>query len=251
LRRIGRFAVPKSPKRLQTIEFFRRQKKCVPTGTSSAGDQLSQEITLTILEELSMANPRQAERDLGQAAQEATRNAQEATRKTVEETNRVARAADAGAGAARAGADLVQRNAATMQDAWKSGSQVASQLTERSLEGFARAFGMTGESAGQAAEQSSRNLECIVQSGTIFAGAMQSISREMFEFTRTRIEQNLKRVDALVNCRTPQEIVAAHTDLVRDNLEDFVQSTRRIAEISMQTADEAARRMSDLSLAPR
>jgi hypothetical protein len=30
-----------------------------------------------------------------------------------------------------------------------------------------------------------------------------------------------------------------------------VQSTRRISEISMQMADEAARRMNDLSLAPR
>lgn len=192
-----------------------------------------------------MADPRQAERDMSRAAEAAAR-------KTAEETSRAARAAaDAGAGAARAGADLLQRSTETMQDAWKSGSKVASQLTERSMAGFARAFGMAGEGAEQAAEQSSRNLECIVQSGTIFAGGMQSISREMFDFARTRVEQNLRRADALANCRTPQEILAAQTDLVRDNLEDLVQSTRRIAEISMQTADEAARRMSDMSLAPR
>ena len=46
-------------------------------------------------------------------------------------------------------------------------------------------------------------------------------------------------------------MLAAQSDFVRDNLEDFVQSTRRIAEISMQMADEATRRMSDASLAPR
>jgi phasin family protein len=199
-----------------------------------------------------MANPRQAERDMSQAAQETTRNTQEATRKTMEETSRAARtAAEAGAGAARAGADLLQRNAETMQDAWKSGSKAASRLTERSMEGFARAFGIAGENTGQAAEQSSRNFECIVQSGTIFAGGMNSVSREMLEFAQTRIEQNLRRLETLANCRTPQEMLAAQTDLVRDNLEDLVQSTRRIAEISMQTADEAARRMSDMSLAPR
>jgi phasin family protein len=196
-----------------------------------------------------MANPRQAER---QAERDVSQAAQEATRKTVEETSRATRAAaDAGAGAARAGADMVQRNAEAMQDAWKSGSRVASQLAERSMEGLGRAFGIAGENAGQTAEQSSRNLECIVQSGTIFAGGMQNISREMLELTRTRIEQNLRRVDALANCRTPQEFLAAQTDLVRDNLENLVQSTRRIAEISMQAADEAARRMSDISLAPR
>jgi len=196
-----------------------------------------------------MANPRQAER---QAERDVSQAAQEATRKTVEETSRATQAAaDAGAGAARAGADMVQRNAEAMQDAWKSGSKAASQLAERSMEGFGRAFGITGENAGQAAEQSSRNLECIVQSGTICAGGMQSISREMLEFARTRMEHNLRRFDALAKCRTPQEILAAQTDLLRDNLEDLVQSTRRIAEISMQTADEAARRMSDMSLAPR
>jgi phasin family protein len=192
-----------------------------------------------------MDNPRQEEWDVSEAAREATR-------KAAEETTRGARAAaDAGAGAARAGADLLQRNTEAMQDAWNSGTKVASQMTERSMELFARAFGIGGESAQQAAERSSRNLECIVQSGTIFAGSMQSISREMFEFARNRLEQNLHDVNTLIDCRTPQQFLAAQSDVMRDNLEGFVQSTRRIAEISMQTADEAARRMNDLSLAPR
>jgi hypothetical protein len=225
-----------------------REKWC-RQGTSAAGGQLEKKAITKILEELPMANPRQAERDVSQATQEATR---EATRKAAEETSRAARAAaDASAGAARAGADLFQRNAETMQEAWRSGSQVASKLTEQSVQGFARAFGISGERAEQAAAQSSRNLECIVQSGTVIAGAMQNISREMFDFARKRVEQNLRRVDALADCRTPQEILAAQSDLVRDNLEDFVQSSRRISEISMEMADEAARRMSDLSLAPR
>jgi phasin family protein len=196
-----------------------------------------------------MANPRQAEKDMSQGAQQAT---QEATRKMAEDTSRAARtAADAGAGAARAGADMVQRNAETVQQAWESGSKMAGQLTERSMERFARAFGMSGEGAQQATEASSRNLESIVQSGTIFAGGLQSISREWFDFARKRIEQNMHRVDELAAWRTPHEMLAAQSEFVRDNLEDFVQSTRRVAEISMQMADEAVRRMSDASLAPR
>lgn len=203
-----------------------------------------------------MANPRQAEREMSQATQETAREAiqatRETTRKAAEETSRAAHAAaDAGAGAARAGADPFQRNAETMQEAWKSGSKVASQLTEQSVQRFAHAFGISGERAEQAAAQSSRNLECIVQSGTVIAGGMQNISREIFEFARKRMEQNLQRAEALANCRTPQEILAAQSDFMRDHLEDFVQSTRRISEISMEMADEAARRMGDLSLAPR
>jgi hypothetical protein len=207
-------------------------------GTSPAGGQLKVRIPNSLEEQLMAEDLREA--------------ARKATRKTAEETSRAAQAAaNAGAEAARAGADLIQRNADTMQDAWKSGSKVASLLTERSMDGLARAFGLTGERAEQAAQQSSRDLECIVQSGTIMAGGMQNISREMLEFARNRMEQNLHRVDALANCRTVQELLAAQSDLVRDSLEDFVQSTRRISEISMQMADEAARRINDLSLAPR
>ena len=193
-----------------------------------------------------MANQqRQAERDAGQAAHDATR-------KIAEETSRAARtAADVSVSATRAGADTMQRNAETVQQAWQTGTEMATQLTERSMEQLARAFGITGESSQHASQQSSRNLESIVQSGTILASGMQNISREWFEFARKRMQENLNRADALASCRTPQELMAAQSDLLRDNLENFVQSTRRIAEISMQTADEAVRKMTDASLAPR
>ena len=193
-----------------------------------------------------MANQqRQAERDMGQVAQDATR-------KMAEETGRAARtAADVGVSATRAGADTIQRNAETVQQAWQTGTEMATQLTERSMEQFARAFGITGENSQHATQQSSRNLESIVQSGTILANGMQTISREWFQFARKRMQENLNRADALVSCRTPQELLAAQSDLLRDNLENFVQSTRRMAEISMQTADEAVRKMTDASLAPR
>jgi hypothetical protein len=192
-----------------------------------------------------MANPRQAEKDMGQMGHDATR-------KVAEETSRAARtAADLGARATGAGADMMERSAETVQQAWQSGATMATQLTERSMEQFARAFGITGESAQHAARQSSRNLESIVQSGTILANGLQNISREWLDFARNRMQQNLNRADSLLNCRTPQELLAAQSDLLRDNLEDFVQSTRRIAELSMQMADEAVRKMSDSTLAPR
>jgi phasin family protein len=206
-----------------------------------------------------MANPRQAERDVShaerdvsQAQREVSQAAQETSRKIAEETSRAARtAADAGAGAARAGADMLQRNAETVQHAWESGSKMATELAGKSVERFARACGISGEGAQQATEQSARNFESIVQSGTILAGGMQSISLELLNFARNRLEQNMHRVESLVNCRTPQEVLAVQSDLVRDSLEDFVQSTRHIAEISSKMAEEAVRRMNNSSLAPR
>jgi phasin family protein len=192
-----------------------------------------------------MANVRQAEKE----AHETTK---EAARKMAEESSRAARtAAEGGAGAARVGADLFQRNAETAHHAWESGSQLATELVEQSMQRFARTFGIGGENANQATQQSAQNAEAILHSSTIIAGGMQNISRELLEFARKRMAQNLQMADAVMGCRTPQEFIAAQSNLVRDNLEDFVRSTRRIAEISMQMADEAARRISNTSQATR
>jgi len=192
-----------------------------------------------------MANPRQAERE----ANEFTR---ETARKIAEDTSRAARtAAEAGVGATRASADMFQRNAATAQHAFDSSSKMVSELVEQSMRRVGSTFGVAGENANQATQQSARNAEAIVESGTIIAGGMQIISRELFEFARKRMEQNLQLADTMMGCRTPHEFIAAQTNLVRDNLEEFVQSTRRIAELSMEMADEAARRISNTGVVPR
>jgi len=192
-----------------------------------------------------MTETRQAVRDMSQAARDTAR-------KTAEQISRAARAAtDAGAETSRLGAEMLQRNAETIQQAWDTGIKIASQFAEQSMKSLASAFGVPGEAGRNAAEQSTRNLESIAQSGTVITSGMQAISREMVEFARKRMEHNMERVDALTKCRTPHDVVEAQTEFVRDNLEDFVQSTRRIAELAMQMADEASRRIDDASLAPR
>jgi phasin family protein len=192
-----------------------------------------------------MTNIRQAEREMSQAAREATS-------KTAEQISSAARAAaDAGAETTRLGAEMFQRNAQTIQQAWDSGTRIASQFAEQSMKRLASAFGVPGDAGRNAAEQSTRNLESIAHSGTVITNGMQAISYEMAEFARKRVERNMERMDALTKCRTAHDIVEAQTEFVRDNLEDFVQSTRRIAELATQMADEASRRIDEVSLAPR
>ena len=162
------------------------------------------------------------------------------------------KASEAGAGATRTSVEAAERNARTMQEALESGTKIASNLAERSAAQMARAFGIGGDTAQQATEQLSRNMECILQSGTILADGMQNVSREWMEFAQKGMRHTLDRVQALTQSRSPQELMAAQSDLVRHNLEDFVHSTRRIAEISLRTAEEAARKIGESPrLSPR
>jgi phasin family protein len=185
-----------------------------------------------------MADPRPEK-----TAQEAV---QDTTRKMTEETGRVTRAmADAGERAGRANVELLQSNAETIQKVLQSGSELASELTARSTDQFARALGLTGHEAQQATQQSSRNMALIAQSSTVLANGMQNISTEWFGFVRKRAEQNIGALDALMRCRTPQELMALQSDLIRDGLQDLIQSTRKIAEVSVRMTDEASRKMAE------
>ena len=79
----------------------------------------------------------------------------------------------------------------------------------------------------------------------MLAGVTQSISREWVNFIRERMERNFNRFESLLRCRTQQDLAAVQSEYLRDNLESFLQCSRRIAETSMQIADEATKRTAE------
>ena len=176
----------------------------------------------------------------------ASQAVQEAAREGTEQASRIAQVStDASERAARAGTEILQRNAETIQEALQSSAEIAARLTERSADQFARVFGISGDEAFKAAQKSSDNLDAIIQSSSVLAGVGQSISREWVNFTRERMEQNFNRFESLLRCRTPQDLAAVQSEFLRDNLESFLQCARRIAEASMQMADEATKRTAE------
>jgi hypothetical protein len=175
-----------------------------------------------------------------------TQAVQEATREGVEQADRIVKiSTDVSERAARAGTEILQRNAETVQEALQSSAEIAARLTEKSADQFSRVFGISGEEAHKAAQKSSDNIDAIIHSSSVLAEVSQSISREWVNYTRERMEQNLNRFDSLMRCRTPQDFAAVQSEFLRDNLESFLQCARRIAEKSIQMADEATKRTAE------
>ncbi|MGZ8395214.1 MAG: phasin family protein [Rhodoplanes sp.] len=175
-----------------------------------------------------------------------TQAVQEATREGVEQADRIVKiSTDVSERAARAGTEILQRNAETVQEALQSSAEIAARLTEKSADQFSRVFGISGEEAHKAAQKSSDNIDAIIHSSSVLTEVSQSISREWVNFTRERMEQNLNRFDSLMRCRTPQDFAAVQSEFLRDNLESFLQCARRIAEKSIQMADEATKRTAE------
>ena len=187
------------------------------------------------------SNPRSSDRESGDVA--------ETTRRTTEQTAR--NLSEASERTTRAGTEAFQRNAERLNESWRSGSETANRLAERSMEQLTRLFGLSGEKARQTVQQSSSNIQAMLESTTIIADGLQELSGEWLRFAQERVQQNMDHLDQLVGCRSPHEYLALQTRIARENFEALLQSARRASERSSQSADEAVRKMSEASVAPQ
>jgi hypothetical protein len=173
-----------------------------------------------------------------QAARASEKTANEFAEGASRVKDAAARASDQ---AMRASVDMMQRNAETVQHTLECGAKLAARMTERSADQFGRAIGFSGEGAQRAA-RSSRDLEAIVQSGTVLTELAQRLCEEWVEIARARMDRGFNRIDALMQCRTPQDFAALQSELMRDNLETFLGYARKVGEHSARLADEARQR---------
>src|SRR6266849_438003 len=162
-----------------------------------------------------------------QAARASERTANEFAEGASRVKDAAARANDQ---AMRASVEMIQRNAETVQHTLQCGAKLAARMTERSADQFGRAIGFSGEDAQRAAQKSSRNLEAIVQSSTVLTEITQ------------RLDRGFDRIDAFLQCRTPQDFAVLQSELLRDNMETFLGYARKAGEHSARLADEARQR---------
>jgi hypothetical protein len=165
------------------------------------------------------------------------------TRRAREQVETVQRVADDVTNTVRAGAEGAQAAARTMQETLQNSLGAASEIARRSTDQAMRLFSLPNGDAQGLAEQASENLRAVAQSGTVLARGVQDVSRECLELSQKRWQKNLDGVNALARCRSMTDFVALQSTLLRDNLEQTLDNSRRIAELTVRVADEAARTM--------
>jgi hypothetical protein len=172
---------------------------------------------------------------------ETARAAREAAHQAANQADRIGRAtAQVNSQAARAGADILGRNVETAQQVLQSGAEMAAKLSERSAHQLGRGLGFSGQDTEKAAQSYSNNIGAILESSATLAEMTQEITREWMNFGRGRLERNLEQIDHLLSSRTPQDLLAVQTQLVRSNLEDFLGYARWVAEHSMRITEVLA-----------
>jgi hypothetical protein len=140
---------------------------------------------------------------------------------------------------ARAGSTLLRQNAELVQKSWSFGADMAAGMMTRSTEYLGRSLGVSGDEAQKATDRSAQNAETLLYSATTVAKGINGASQEYFDFVRHLFERNMERMNELWRCRSPQDVAAVHTDLVRETVSDLLERNRRIADMSLRLADDA------------
>jgi hypothetical protein len=190
------------------------------------------------------------------AARQTEQNTNEAERDTIRRTTeQAARSArtmsDEAQRTVQTGAAAAQRNSERFLDSWRSNANAANQIAGRSFAKFTEMFGVTGDTAREAMQQSSTNVQAMFETTTLIADSWQDMSGEWANFMQARAERNLEHFDRLMRCRSLHEWLASQTDLARDTFEASLHTLRKASERSTRVADEAVRKMSEAPLAPQ
>jgi len=150
-------------------------------------------------------------------------------------------AAKVGEQSARAGADMARRGAETARDTMQSGVNMATQSFQRLNDQFTQALGFNGPQAEELSRRSSQNLQAVSQASSVLMKGAQEVSHEVLGLVQDRVQKNIDGLGRLAGCRSVQDFVATQSDLMRDGLSQVIDTNKRIAELSVRVADEAAR----------
>jgi hypothetical protein len=176
--------------------------------------------------------PRTFDEGAAQRAQEAVRAAEAVSDKT----------ADASRAAAKANAEILRTQVETAQHAVRSGFEAGMRTLEGMTDNFARACGVAGPDPGLA-EQSARNVEAVSGASAVLAKGAQDAARVWFDLTQRSVRTNLEALGQIARCRSMQELVHVHSDLLRQNLQHVIDSGEAIARASSDAVSEATRAM--------
>jgi len=145
---------------------------------------------------------------------------------------------------AEAVAEQVQDEMASVEEAKRAEAKRARDQVEI-VERVADDVTSTVQAGADGAQVMARTMQEAVQTGlstaSELARGVQDVSREWFELSQKRLLKNLDGLSSLAQCRSVPDFMAVQTSLIRDNLEQTLDNSRRMAELTRQLADEASR----------
>jgi phasin family protein len=139
--------------------------------------------------------------------------------------------------------DAAAANKETVEAAMKMGSQAATKSYEQAVamaqEQLEKASSSVFRRYEDAATMSQENVDACVQSTTVFAKAVEAMSKELMSFAQGAVEANVANAKALFGAKTMQELIDLQTDFSRSGFDSLVAESAKLTDLSMTLANDA------------
>lgn len=166
-------------------------------------------------------------------AARAAREQAEARRATVAAAARAEKAAAAEAAlAVKVAAEASQAQVDAAQQVMETGIQAASDVTRQAATRFNETVRIFGDQT--------RAFGVTAKTGEALAQGFKGASREWMSWAQTRTQNQVAGFAALMQCRTPQDLIALQTRLVREDMELAVKTGGRVYALATASATDAA-----------
>ncbi|RAK60315.1 hypothetical protein DJ021_11110 [Phenylobacterium hankyongense] len=159
------------------------------------------------------------------------------------------KASEASRAAAKANSEIVQTHMETAEEAMRSNMEAWTRTYEGLTQNWKRALGVASPNP-DLAEQAAQNVRAVSQASSVLAKGAQDASRAWFELTQKTVRTNLEALTQVAGCRSVQEVVTVHSNLLRDNLQQAMESGEAIARASSDAIREATGAMQSQAQPP-
>lgn len=180
-----------------------------------------------------------------------TQPAAQPVRKVVEATGRAEirkNAEAAGQNLQNAAQELrgtMERSDEPARDAADAVHQAGGRAVESTMAGqLGRMPAMQDKAFKQVAGRTQQNLGVMMQTGVMLADGFQMVMREWADYTRQAMQCNIDGMNSILRARTPQDLVAAQSALLNQEMHVMLNSRIRIAEATAKVAKEASQSIS-------
>ena len=162
-------------------------------------------------------------------------------RRSREQVEAVQRVTEDVADTLRAGVESAQTMAQAMQEAVQNSFSAFSELARRSTGQTMQTIDQPDGTTRGLTEEAAHNMRAVAESSTVLTRGLQEVSREVVTRSQQRLQRNLDGLQALARCRSMTDFVEVQSSLLRDNLEQTLENSRRLAELTLQMTDEATK----------
>lgn len=186
---------------------------------------------------------RKAVRDAAEAGGEAVRHSSAPAVNGGDITHRTADAAEhnlqAAAGALRA---TVERST---EAAVGETAGTVRELTGRAIEQLGQVSATQDQAVREVTGHTRQNLDVMLRTSITLVSGFQAVMREWADTTRSVMRCSTDGLNSILHARTPQDLIAAQSELLTAEVKVLLNGSVRIAETTARAAREAAESLGD------